>query len=162
MITFYKIEGRDVKNPTRGTSESAGIDFYIPKNFESFSATYAVTVYNSNIVAINPGGSINIPCGFRVKLPIGYCLNLINKSGIALNKNLIIGACLIDEDYQGEMHLHVINIGNKSSIIESGQKLVQGKLEKSNIVPFKVEDDYFGAFEKKSERIGGFGSTGLE
>lgn len=138
---------RDVKTPTRGTSLSAGLDFYIPNDFKARQ--------------IWPGESINIPSGVKVKVPEGFALIMFNKSGIAVKYQLQTGACVVDEDYQGEVHLHVINAGKEPAILNPGMKLIQGL-----VIPVlydQVEEvvsaeELFPAESERGE--GGFGSTG--
>ena len=89
---------RGVKTPTRGTKQSAGIDFYVPDDFE--------------VIEVSPGQKAFIPSGIKANVPAGHALIAFNKSGIALKKSLFIGACVVDEDYQGEIHLHVVNQEN--------------------------------------------------
>lgn len=141
---------RDVKTPTRGTPLSAGLDFYVPNDFEA--------------TILGPGCSINIPSGIKAKIPHGFCLKMDNKSGIALREGLIVGADVIDEDYQGEIHLHVVNVGRGSSHIKPGEKLVQGLLipvsyELAEEVS-SLEELYNGEVTARGE--GGFGSTGKQ
>jgi dUTP pyrophosphatase len=137
---------RDVKIPTRGTERSAGIDFYVPND------------YPTTIIA--PGKSVLIPTGIKAQIPSGYMLTAFNKSGVALKQCLIKGAEVCDEDYQGEIHIHVINVGQGHQTITPGQKLIQFIL-----VPVfydTVEEvDISDLYPEVSERgEGGFGSTG--
>ena len=83
-----------------------------------------------------------------------------NKSGVALKKNLFVGACVVDEDYQGEIHLHVVNVGTQSITIEGGEKLVQLVLLPvfyDTIEELKQEEWFSTTTERGA---GGFGSTG--
>tara|TARA_R110000787_G_scaffold97665_2_gene201294 strand:+ start:2623 stop:3072 length:450 start_codon:yes stop_codon:yes gene_type:complete len=140
---------RDVKTPTRGTSKSAGIDLYIPEK-----------LFAGGECTILPGQALKIPSGLKVRVPENHALIVFNKSGIAL-KGLQVGACVIDEDYQGEIHLHVTNTSLNPVSVTNGQKLVQVLLipiAYAEIVDFPAECLH----SKKSERgSGGFGSTGL-
>ena len=73
---------RDVKTPGRGTSQSAGIDFYVPEDFTTS--------------VLQPGESVLIPSGIKVQVPTGYMLTAFNKSGVATKQGLSIGACVVD------------------------------------------------------------------
>lgn len=148
-MRFCKV--RDVKTPERGTSKSAGLDFFVPTD---------VTMLQYNLT-LAPGQSVNIPSGIKLEIPEGHTLLVMNKSGVALNQCLQVGACVIDEDYQGELHLHVTNIGAEWQSIEPGQKLVQMVLVPVVYAELEeVPSDNMYLFE--SERgAGGFGSTGL-
>lgn len=137
---------RDVKSPSRGTDFSAGIDFYVPNDFLTTD--------------ILPNGSLLIPSGIKVNIPHGYCLLGIDKSGVATKKGLILGAKLIDEDYQGEVHLHIINVSQQIQRISAGDKIAQFVLlpvsyENFVEVPFQ---DLYSTLTSRGE--GGFGSTG--
>ena len=102
---------RDVKTPTRGTPDSAGIDFYVP----NVDFDYAIPV----------NGSLIIPSGIKANVPPGYALIAFNKSGVATKKGLSVGACVVDEDYQGEIHIHLFNNTRFPVIINPGEKIVQ-------------------------------------
>lgn len=145
----YKLT-KDVKQPVRGTDKSAGIDFFVPNDFNGGKPK-----------VVSPGKAINIASGVRVDIPKGYALIAFNKSGVALKRGLTVGACVIDEDYQGEVHLHLINTSNYDVSITPGYKLVQFLLMPvSYAEPVEVPQDE-RLFESETERGGGgFGSTG--
>lgn len=138
---------RDVKTPQRGTSRSAGIDFFIPNDCKMD-------------LRINPGDSILIPSGIRAQIPKGYMLTAFNKSGVSTKKNMIVGACVCDEDYQGEIHIHLFNNGPVVQEFAPGDKVVQFIL-----VPVSYDEveevPNEELFSEVTERgTGGFGSTG--
>lgn len=161
MIRFCKL--RDVKTPTRGSKLSAGIDFYVPNDFMSR--------------VVSPGEDILIPSGIKMEIPEHCALIGIDKSGVSsstaakdmagLSENkqqipssTIIGAKLIDADYPGEIHIHLINTGKKNIIIEPGYKIGQFILVPvfyDNLIEVAEESLIFPI----SERLGGFGSTGV-
>ena len=111
---------------------------------------------------IGPHKSINIESGIRVEVPKGFALIAFNKSGVALKKGLQVGACVVDEDYQGEIHLHLTNISSETAKISGGEKLVQFLLVK--IGYHDAQEVKKGKLYKtKTERgEGGFGSTGTK
>lgn len=134
---------RKVKVPTRGTPGSAGIDFYVPEDFKP--------------VKLRPGESVNIPSGISAVVPEDYALIAFNKSGVALKKSLQVGACVVDSDYTGEIHLHVFNVGKKEQEIMPGDKLVQFLL----IPVWHCDIEIISRDTRITERgAGGFGSTG--
>ena len=138
---------RDVKTPIRGTANSAGIDFFVPTGIHE---------------TLGPGKSCLIPSGIKADVPENHALIAFNKSGVAVKKNLHVGACVVDEDYQGEIHINLTNVGNETVHVESGEKIIQFVL-----VPVTYEDvsivDESELFNYTSERgSGGFGSTGTK
>ena len=101
---------KEVRSPNRGTPGSAGIDFYIPVGFDQ---------------KIDPGCSALVPTGIKVNIPNGTMLQVCNKSSIAVKKGLLVGAEIIDFDYQGEIFINVWNVSNSTVILSSGSKLAQ-------------------------------------
>lgn len=148
--TLYFTKTKDVKSPERGTSKSAGIDFFVPNDFE--------------MTWLDPHERIVIQSGIYVSIPEGHALIAFNKSGVATKKGLSYTAHLVDEDYRDEIGICLVNNSNERVLIEPGQKIIQfvlipvlysgiGNVE-------SLEDLYFGLEE--SERKGGFGHTGDE
>ena len=141
---------RDVKTPTRGTQGSAGIDFYVPND------------YPNSLRRIEPGDRYFIPSGIKANVPEGYALIAMNKSGVALKKGLMVGACVVDSDYQGEIHLHLVNVSNSFARIEAGEKLVQFLLVPVDHCNVEVVDESELFEEETTRGSGGFGSTGVK
>ena len=140
---------RKVKTPTRGTDGSAGIDFYVPDD------------YPQSLRRISRGDRYFIPSGIKANVPEGYALIAMNKSGVALKKGLMVGACVVDSDYQGEIHLHLVNTSTKDALIEPGEKLTQFLLIPVNhcSIDLVEEEELFDT--QTSRGSGGFGSTGV-
>lgn len=139
---------KDVKLPTRGTASSAGLDFYTPNNMLE--------------TELLPGEAVLIPSGIKANIPKGFALIVMNKSGVATKQGLQVGACVVDEDYQGEILIHVTNVRDTKTTIMPGQKIVQMLL-----VPVLYEEVHEVAeselFDEVSHRgDGGFGSTGIQ
>jgi len=164
-IDFFFTKTRPVKSPTRGTAESAGIDFFVPDDFVE--------------TIVEPGSSILIPSGIKCAYPPGYALILFNKSGIATKYKLTSLACVCDSDYQGEVHISLINIGKETVTITPGMKIAQFILVPVSLAepiemkiskdPVTNEDHMWSKWSMmsstrnsvESERgYGGFGSTG--
>lgn len=159
------IKTRKVKSPQRGTSQSAGIDFFIPDE------------WNEGVpYQLGPGERLLIPCGLKLSIPKGHALIAFNKSGVATKKGVIVGACVVDEDYQGEVHLSIINTNNSIETfgedayaidngyvdINPGEKLMQFILVPVNYTnPEEVKDLKELHPEKTKRGSGGFGSTGI-
>ena len=73
---------------------------------------------------------------------------------------VILGAKIVDEDYQGEIHIHVVNVGKAKVHIKPGMKIAQFIL-----VPVSYEGleevSESELFSRSSERgDGALGSTG--
>lgn len=156
---------RNVKTPNRGTEKSAGIDFFIPDYDEKFKEDFLNKnpniIINEEGILLYPHQRVNIPSGIKCNIPSGYALIAYNKSGISLKYGLDVGASVIDEDYQGELHLSLVNTSNEEIKINYGQKIIQFILLPVfyDIIE-EIEENLL--FEEKTERgNGGFGSTGV-
>lgn len=163
---------RDVKMPERGTQKSAGIDFFIPKDFSG--------------QMLEPREDILIPSGISALIPDGYMLMAANKSGVCVSKvakqdcetemplkaidttlssALIVGASIVDEDYPGEIHIHIINVGEEPVWLERDQKIAQFILvpvSYAEVCEASPEVVKAAILAKNSDRIGGFNSTSKE
>lgn len=178
MVRFSKV--RDVKTPTRGTSLSGGLDFYIPnftlEEINTSGLTNFLSPNGDKAFLLNPNQGITIPTGIRINLgdyrktfdnfddgeDYSIILLIDNKSGIASKRNLLVGANTVDEDYQGEIHMNVINVGKEVQKLQFNEKLVQGKFELV-LLPKLEEVEDSELFQEATERgQGGFGSTGLK
>lgn len=142
-ILFNKT--RNVKSPNRaypnqeGVSFAAATDFFIPEYDPSFVEDlvnknprkdyyeYSISPNcDSMSITIAPHGRILIPSGIRVIIgDPNTCLLAVNKSGVAANKGLTVGSCLVDSDYEGEIHLSLINTTDEPVQIRTGDKVVQ-------------------------------------
>lgn len=152
---------RKVRTPERGTDGSAGIDFFVPEGFS---------------VEIPPHKDALVPSGIKAEVPHGYMLMAANKSGVATSANacrragltpkstafkgsLVVGACVVDEDYQGEIFIHLINTSDKFLQINPKMKIAQFVLVPVLYATVEevAEAELFGQASKRGE--GGFGST---
>lgn len=132
---------RDTNLPVKANETDAGIDLFYPNDAEEY--------------VLAPGKLCKLPIGIKMKLPEGYALVNFNRSSMG-SKGIILGACVIDEGYRGEVMINLINTTDKDYVIKPGDKLCQGlliKVPKVSIYEDKVEND--------TERgSGGFGSSG--
>jgi dUTP pyrophosphatase len=159
---------RDVKSPCRGTSKSAGIDFFVPNYSEEFLKVFLEKnscPNNKEGFTIRAHKRVLIPAGIKAAIPAGYALFVNNKSGVATKKGLIFGANLLDEDYEGEFHISVINTDSQDVQVNWGEKLVQMVLLEvnyENAEECSIEELQEIFKSRNSERgEGGFGSTGI-
>lgn len=110
-VKFCVMEGRKAKMPERAHTGDAGIDIFAPLDMEE--------------VVIEPQKAFLVKTGLRCVCPKGYAMIVHNKSGVAVKKQLIHGACVIDEIYSGEIGIHLINAGTEAQTIKPGEKIVQ-------------------------------------
>ena len=74
---------------------------------------------------IDPGQSMILGTGLKFGVPHGYMIQIMNRSGNAAKKQLMVGACVVDSGYDGEVFVNLHNIGKKVQIINVGDKIAQ-------------------------------------
>jgi dUTP pyrophosphatase len=167
---------RNVKLPVRATSGSCGYDLFIPQDlvrldFNKMSEITKIdpriefdfnTGYLKNIF-IGPGEEILIPSGIKVRVPKGHAIKIENKSSIATVKDLIVGACIIDQDYEGEVLINLHNVSNKKiAVLQPNDKMCQMvlyKIDTPEIEEVETPTELFKGIDS-DRKDGGFGSTG--
>ena len=152
-LKFYRMRA-NAKLPVRAHKTDAGMDLFYCPNGDRGSAMSSKGEY-----WIPARGSSLISTGLKTEIPEGYMLEIKNKSGIASKRQLVVGACVVDPGYDGEIYVNLHNIGVETQIIKSGEKIAQAVL-----VPVvhcgieeAVEDNLNGGSTRGE---GGFGSTG--
>jgi len=114
-----------------------------------------------NYFLLSPLARVNIPSGIYCQMQEeGRALIAANKSGVASKQGLIFGAQVVDYEYQGEIHINVINTSSKVVRIYEGQKLIQ--FLETPIFTSEIEevDTLQNLYKGATSRAdGGFGST---
>jgi len=154
---------RDVKDPTGLRMEDAGLDFYIPNDWN-----------NGKPMRLYIGQQVNIPSGIKVKVPQGMMLKFDNKSGVSLKRGLVVGATIVDTGYRGECHINLFKVvkgtedkrtwyGRRYTVLNPGDKIVQGVLVKISTEGInKISTKQYDQGPATKRSTGGFGSTGTK
>jgi dUTP pyrophosphatase len=112
IIKVFRIRST-AKMPRKEHSKDAGWDlFYAPDNEE-------------DCIKIFPGDSVVIPTGIKVEFESNYMMEIKNKGGIAAKKRLIVGSCVVDSGFGGEVFVNLHNIGRETQTICCGEKIAQ-------------------------------------
>ncbi len=142
---------KDAKMPARAHSTDAGMDLFfcpepnplLPKQTES----------------VLPHGSSLFPTGLKIEVPEGYMLEIKNKSGIASKRGLLVGACVVDRGYTGEVFVNIHNPSDRTQTIHAGDKIAQAVFVKITTDISLIESEYIYD-EGTSRGAGALGSTG--
>lgn len=171
---------RNVKLPTRANKGDAGIDIYLPMDLtrvdmeKTFQITKFYTQCNYDMsngylknICLQPGENVLIKTGLKINVPEGYVLKVENKSSVASEKKLMVGACVIDSSYTGEVIIDLHNVGKTEnprcvSTLCAGDKIAQLVLYKIETPEINEVETVGELFKDKmtSRGNGGFGSTG--
>jgi dUTP pyrophosphatase len=141
VIKAYQEQGLEM--PKRKTMRSAGYDFSAAKTVE-----------------LLPGKVTLVPTGIKAYMQSDEYLGIHIRSGLALRHtlSLINGQGIIDCDYydnpdnEGHIMIAIVNHGAEAVTIEAGTRIAQGVFYK-----YLCVDQEEGS---KTQRTGGFGSTG--
>jgi|TARA_R110000824_G_scaffold14428_1_gene61397 dUTP pyrophosphatase len=113
MIVEYAKVHPWAHTPSRANPSDAGLDVcYSPE--KPHSKMYIAT--NTSRI---------IPTGLKFAIPHGYMLEVKNRSSIAAKRQLLVGACVIDSGYEGEVFVNLHNIGVESQVLKPGDKIAQ-------------------------------------
>ena len=112
MILEYYCLPHCKHKPVRANPSDAGLDL----------------CYNGAWTSIQPGESKVLPTGLKFGIPHGYMLQIMNRSGNAAKKQLMVGACVVDSGYDGEVFVNLHNIGSEEQGIHGGMKVAQAVL----------------------------------
>jgi len=142
----------DVTIPEYKTSGSAGCDIraYI-KDYEPDTSEKVSYIY--------PGDTKLINTGIKVKVPEGYYMAVVPRSGLSLKTKMRIANSpgTVDSDYILEVGIIVDNIGRDRITISHGDRIAQLLFLPCYQAIWKIKNNL-----EKTERIGGFGSTGIK
>jgi dUTP pyrophosphatase len=146
IIVLVKIKVKRVKKdailPKCQTKHSAGMDFYACIN---------------QPITIKPLESAVIPTGISVAIPMGFELQIRCRSGLAFKHNIgmIHGLGTIDADFRDEMQVLLFNFSKNNYVINPGDRIAQAVVARFETVEWEEVKQL-----DKTERGGGFGSTG--
>jgi len=141
----------NAKMPLRAHSTDAGMDLF-------FCPTPKPEL-DSQVETVLPFGSSVIPTGLKIEVPEGYMLEIKNKSGIASKRGLLVGACVVDRGYTGEIFVNLHNVTHRNQTIHDGEKIAQAVFVKiTTDVELIESDNIYDAHTSRGE--GALGSTG--
>ena len=136
---------KEVPLPKYETDGSSGLDLaaFIDKNIE-----------------IKPGKTQIIPTGLTVAIPRNFEIQIRPRSGLAAKNQISVlnTPGTIDADYRGELKVILINLSDKTFVVENGLRIAQMVL--CPIVKAKLKE--VKSLENTDRGSGGFGSTGIK
>lgn len=102
--------------------------------------------FNATTIILNPGGRVLIPTGLYMAIPEGYELQIRPRSGLALKYGITVVNTpgTIDATYRGNIGVILKNDGTEPFIIEQGDRIAQGvlnKVEEANLIETNSLDE---------------------
>jgi len=164
MLKYYKLYPNAIV-PKFATQDSACFDlsaclsgrkikFYSRMN-ESFISEERIDGFE-----IPAEMRVLIPTGLVLDIPTGYSVRIHARSGLSLKQGLVLANSegIIDSDYTDELMIMIKNDSLQRIKINHGDRIAQGELVKS--LDYTLEECY-NRPTQKTDRNGGFGSTGV-
>jgi dUTP pyrophosphatase len=130
----------------------------LPEYASSGAAGVDLRVASPSPVVVEPGRRVLIPTGFAIAVPEGFEGQVRMRSGVSLEKGLMLpnAPATIDSDYRGEIKVIVANIGLSPVILSPGERFAQ--LVVSPVARIQWEEVPDLSISQRGEE--GFGSTG--
>ena len=169
-LKFYKVK-ENAQMPVFATKKSACFDLHAclveGDDVQMFHAVATkqlprrISVFEGKpFVQLNNMERMLIPTGLIVDIPDGYSVRLHSRSGLAFKQGLYLTNCegIIDSDYVDPIFAMMTNISNVPVKIFNGDRIWQGELIRCERYTLDESDE---APTRKTDRDGGFGSTGV-
>tara|TARA_R110000824_G_scaffold401415_1_gene612057 strand:+ start:185 stop:691 length:507 start_codon:yes stop_codon:yes gene_type:complete len=166
ILKYYKMN-EDVKEPIFATDGSACFDICA-----SIKDNEPITVYRmrnlkvqvnpiNKTIRIAPGDRVLIPTGLIFDIPECHSVRLHIRSSVSLKKGLTMpnGEGIIDSDYYHQTFVMLHNASADEVLIENGERIAQGELIQTYDYAVTETENIP---EQKTNRVGGFGSTGVK
>lgn len=138
--------GRDLPLPTYQTSGAAGMDL-------------VAAVPADKPVRLRRGGRALIETGLVVELPRGTEAQVRPRSGLAAKHGVTVlnSPGTIDCDYRGEVKVILVNLGDKTFVVQRGERIAQMVIAPMTRATLKE----ISTARATARGAGGFGSTGV-
>lgn len=130
----------DATIPTKGSPEAACFD-----------------VYAAEEAVVHMGVVTTVKTGIKMKIPTGYMIQIVPRSGLSYRYGITVLGGIIDSDYRGEIMVLLSSTRNETYHgIRVGDRIAQ-----LQVIPVPQVSMVEGAVDDDTERgEGGFGSTG--
>ena len=164
-LKYYKLH-ENAKDPFFATKGSACFDLHACLEGVEKYSVYQDTLTRVIEKPVKKGSlqifnmeRVLVPTGLILDIPEGYSVRLHSRSGLAWKEGLYLTNCegIIDSDYVDPVFVMLTSISQAPKTINNGDRICQAEL---------VKKVYHGFTElkkppvQKTEREGGFGSTG--
>ncbi len=135
-------------------------DVTLPKYETEGSSGLDLAANIADQIEILPGKSAIIPTGLAVAIPKRFEIQIRPRSGLAAKSQISIlnTPGTIDADYRGELKVILINLSDKTFIVEKGLRIAQMVL--CPVIKAKLKE--VEVLESTERGSGGFGSTGIK
>ena len=161
-MKYYRLND-NAKEPIQGTEGSACFDLCADlseNGRELVSYENVKPIIDNNIFIVAQNGRVLIPTGLVFDIRSGYSIRLHPRSGLSIKQGLVLANAegVIDSDYVEEVFVAVHNISCATVVIRDGMRICQGELVRNESYQLREINE---RPKQKTDRSGGFGSTGI-
>lgn len=149
------------KLPEYAHEGDAGFDFRANvEEIKNGDYLFNATKPNATTIIINPKGRALIPTGLYMEIPKGYELQVRPRSGLALKYGITVlnTPGTIDAVYRGNIGVILKNDGTEPFMIEQGDRIAQGILNKVEKANFIKAD----SLDETDRSDNGYGKSGIK
>lgn len=160
-INIPVINKSNNKLPEYAHEGDAGFDFRANvEEIKNDEYLFDATKSNATTIIINPGGRALIPTGLYMEIPKGYELQIRPRSGLALKYGITVlnTPGTIDAIYRGNIGVILKNDGTKPFMVEQGDRIAQGVLNKVEKANFIKAD----SLNETDRSDSGYGKSGIK
>jgi dUTP pyrophosphatase len=136
-----------------------GNEFPLPHYATDGSAGMDMRACLDEPLELAPGDTRLIPTGLAIHVAdTGLAAVLLPRSGLGHKHGVVLGNLvgLIDSDYQGQVFVSCWNRGEKTFIVEPGERIAQMVIVPVVRAEFEIVED----FDASERGAGGFGHSG--
>ena len=138
-----------------------GNEFPLPHDATDGSAGMDMRACLDEPLQLAPGDTRLIPTGLAIHVAdTGLAAVLLPRSGLGHKHGVVLGNLvgLIDSDYQGQVFVSCWNRGEKTFVVEPGERIAQMLIVPVVRAEFEIVED----FDASERGAGGFGHTGRQ
>jgi dUTP pyrophosphatase len=171
VLKIYKMS-EGAHNPVYSTDGAACFDIKAcltedirVNSYNKFQESFLKKViYNDNLGAhalkIASGERCMIPTGLIFDLDDSQSLRIHPRSGLSIKSGIVLANSqgIVDYDYTQECFICLLNTTTVDYYVTNGMRIAQGEIVRNNQVKFSFVDT---EPRQKTNRVGGFGSTGV-
>jgi dUTP diphosphatase len=137
-----------------------GADLPLPAYQSALAAGFDLiaAVPADSPVVIAPGARALIPTGIALAIPPGFEGQVRPRSGLAARHGITVlnSPGTIDADYRGEIHVIIVNLGEKTFTVDRGMRIAQLVIAAT----MQCMICEAAKLDETTRGVGGFGSTG--
>lgn len=159
-VKFVKMRD-NAKLPQQAHKNDAGYDVsWAPENGNEYSGGWFRGNQLQEMKVIKPGESVLLKTGLRALFPSGFVMEIKNRSGMAAKKGLLVGACIVDSGYRGEIFVNLHNVSSEEQVVQPGDRIAQCIFYSvENVVSTEITREEYDEYET-SRKDGALGSSG--